>query len=273
MYAEKPRLIFKADVERRRYFRRFMWMLLALVTTIGAVITLEYLRGIPELDDASAFVFTALDVGQWVGLALGLLLLFHMLRHFIRWLTTRTESLRFFDRGFVWKQTKAQHKYGWMQLRSFRRGGRTLKLFGRPVLQTGAHTLTMRDGKVFKVRPRHGNLDRFAVAVAPYVAEATGTAMGRALRKDKSVRIHPQVVVKSNGVVIGKQRIPWSRLDVQMRNGKLALRRVDDQGKFKTVKTLDIRKIDNLDGFLDVADSTIRNHQPERFNIHTQEID
>lgn len=272
MYAEKPRLIFKADVERRRYFRRFMWMLLALVATVGAIITIEYVRGTPELADAGTFVHTALDVGMWVGLILGLLLLIHMLRHFFNWLRIRSESLRFFDKGFVWTRDKQQHKYSWLQLRSFRRGARTLRLFGRPILTTGAQTLTMRDGKVFKVRGRHGNVDRFAIAIAPYVAEATGAAMGRTLRKGKNVRIHPQVVVKPNGVVIGKQRIPWSKLDVKLRNGKLALRRVDDAGKFKTVKALDTRKVNNLDGFMDVAESTIRNYQPERFDIQTQEI-
>jgi len=273
MYAEKPRLIFKADIERKRYFRRFMWMLLALVAAVGAVITIEYMRGTPELADAGTFVHTALDVGIWVGLALALLLLIHMLRHFITWLRVRSESLRFFDKGFVWTRQKQQHKYSWMQLRSFRRGARTLKLFGRPILTTGAQTLTMRDGQVFRVRGRHGNVDRFAVAVAPYVAEATGTAMGRTLRAGKNVRIHPQVLVKPNGVVIGKKRIPWTHLDVQLRNGKLALRHVDNSGKFKTVKALSTRSIINLDGFMDVAESTIRNYQPERFDIHTQEVD
>jgi hypothetical protein len=266
MVVEKPRLHYKAESRRRPYFRRFMWMLLGTVAAAACWLALAeaQARGesLPEL----------LEIGVVVAIIVMGLLFIRALVNLIRWFSTRAEKVYVFDQGFIWERNDEQYKYSWMQLRSFREGANTLRLFGRPLLTTGAHKLLMRDGEEFAFTGRLGDVDRFAHAIRNQIAETTGTVMGRALRNNKTVRLHPNLIVKPKGLVVDKHRIPWSRVNVETRGRKLDIQRLNDDGKFKTVKTFNIRDIDNLGGFLELADSTIRNHQPERFNVKTYEM-
>jgi hypothetical protein len=265
MVLDKPRLVFQAEVKRGPYFRRFAWLLLGTVTAFGAWVALQEAAR-RELADP-----LLLDVGLLVAALVLALLAIRMVINLVRGLTTRYEHLRFFDRGFTWQRGQERHKYGWNQLRSFRQGARRRSIFGATLFETGAQVLTMRDGSVFKVTRRHGDTQRFARAVRPYIADVTGISMGRALRQKKTVRLHRQLALSSAGVIAGKHKIPWSRLDIQVRGSRLIVRRRDeDSGKFKTVKRFGTHQIENLPGFLDVADSTIRNYQPERFRIKVQ---
>lgn len=261
---DKPKVIFHAEVSRRRYFRRFMWMLLLLVAAFGAWAALDEAagRGVADSD--------LLTVGKGMALIVMTIAIVRALLNLYYWQTTHNEEIVVFDRGFVWKRGKKQSKYSWAQLKAFRHGARTLRLFGRPILQRGAHTLAMRDGKTYKFTARHGDTQAFADAVTPIIEDHTGTRMGQALRSKKSVRLHPQLVISAAGVQAGGTKIRWSQVDVQMKNNQLGIYVVQNNGKFKLIRRYPAHEVDNLAGFLDLAHSLIQNHQPKRFNIRTQ---
>lgn len=263
MVLDKPKLLLEVEVKRRRYFRRFAWLSLALVAVCAALIALDRAAARDLAGDA-LFV-----VGQIAGLVLVALLMLRALLNLLRGLRARNETIRFFDRGFSWKRGKTQHKYGWSQLKIFRQAAPGLRLGRWTLFQRGAHILTMRDGQVFKFTAAHGDLRQFARLTRPYIMDVTGTTMGRALRSEKSIRLHPQLIVHGAGVAVGKQKIRWSELDVRANERRLVLYRKNAKGRFKPVKTYPAHRVDNLAGFVDIAESTMRNHQPERFNIKT----
>ncbi len=263
MFLEKPKLLFSAAVERRPYFRRFMWLLLGAIAALAATIAL----GIAA--DRSVISGDMSMLGQVVGILATVVLAARALFHLLRWLSLRTERLQFFDKGFIWERKGQKHKYSYAQVKTFREGVRSFYIFDKPIYQRGAHTLVMRDGKTFRISARHGDTRRFARAVRRYIAEIHGQRMAQALREGKRVRIHNQLAIDSDGIIIGKKRIPWREADVRLKNNKLLIARLDKKGHFRPVKRFDTRKLDNWGGFIEVAMSVIRNHQPERFNIRT----
>ncbi len=151
-------------------------------------------------------------------------------------------------------------------MRSFREGVRSLYLFGRPLIQIGAHTLKMRDGRTFRIRGRHGDTRRIAKLLRRRIATVTGERMAQALRNNKVVRVHRKLRLTPRGLVAGKHKIPWSQADVRLKGRRLHVRRLNDKGKFKTVRKYGKQSINNLGGFMEVATTTIRNHQPDRFH-------
>jgi len=136
----------------------------------------------------------------------------------------------------------------------------------------GAHELTMRDGKTFTFTARNGDTDRFAKSVRKQIAEVTGTAMGRALRNNKSVQLHPKLIVATGGLVAAGDKIPWSRVDIKKQGNKLEILKLERDGQFKRVHQYPVHQLENLPGFLDLADSLVRNHQPQRFNIKVKGV-
>lgn len=264
MVLKKPRLMYETVVVRKPFFRRFIWWLLGAVAALGAGIALS-VAGERHVADPGL-----LAVGQMVALILAALAAFRSVLNFIHWLRRRDEQVRVFDRGFFWRRGKDEYKYSWTQVSTFREGARAVSIAGRPILQTGGHILKMRDGKVFIFTGIQGDTRMFARVVRPPLADIMGTNMARALRDGKSVRLHPALLMRQEGVNIGKKNIPWQDLDVAVKNSKLVIRKKDAKGKFQTARTYDTHSIDNLGGFLEVAHMTIRNHQPERFNIKIQ---
>lgn len=264
MVPGKLRLLFQATIERKRYFRRFAWWLLGAVAAGGAAVALNVAAGRGVADPQ------LLRIGQWVAVIVVVLAVLRALLNLLAGVRRRNETLRFFDRGFTWQRGKQEHKYSWGQLVAFREGVRDLSIAGRPLLQRGAHEFRMHDGKVFRVSGVHGDMRQFARAVRPYIADVTGTRMGQALRNRKAVRLYEDLVVSAAGLSAGQHKIPWSELDVSVKHGRLILSRKNPAGKFRPVKTYPVYRVDNLGGFMDVATSTIKNHQPERFNIKTQ---
>jgi hypothetical protein len=265
MVAEKPKLLFQASVQRQPYFRRFRWWAVSAVAAVGATIALD-LAG-RRLTSVSQNV---LLTGQVVALALVVLAAYRALTNLLRGLRRKDETVLLFDKGFVWTRGKDEYKYGWGQVVSFREGVRSLYVAGRPILQVGAQVLKMRDGRVFRFTGIQGDTRRFARIVRPIVAEIAGGNMARALRDHKMIRIHPDLTVLPVGVKAGKQQIRWEDLDIVVKNGKLLIKRKTKKGDFKTARSFDTHQIDNLGGFMEVAVVTIRNHQPERFNIKVQ---
>lgn len=265
MALDKPRLLFHAKVERRPFFRRFVWSLLGAAAAVGAWAALAVASDRQVLDNKQL-----LNIGLIIAPLVSALLLLRAFHSLFLGLRRKNEILRFFDQGFVWIRGKDEAKYSWKQLNTFREGVRQLTLFGRIWLQTGAQVLTMRDGRVFRVTGAHGDARRFAKAVRPVIADITGTRLGQALREQKSVTLHPQLTLHAQGITSGKVKIAWSALDIAVKKGKLVLYKLNANGQFKPAKSLDTHQINNLGGFIEIASSTIRNHQPERFNIKTQ---
>ena len=264
MSKDRPKLLFQARTRRRPYIRRFMWMLLGFVAAFAGYIALEEARArgesVPEL----------LQIGSGLTLVVAGLLFIRMVVNLYRALTTPTETVRVFPQGFTWERGDDKHKYSWMQVRAFREGARPLKVFGVRLATVGAHELTIRDGRTFKFSARNGDTDRFAKSVRKPIAEVTGTAMSRALRNDKSIQIHPKLVVAKGGLVAAGDKIPWSRVDIKKQGNKLEILKLKKNGEFKRVRKYPVHQLENLPGFLDLADSLVRNHQPQRFNIRVK---
>lgn len=261
---DKPKLLYRANVRRAPYFRRFMWNVLAMVTAFaawGALIVAE---------ERDSLDFDLLSVGQVVALVVSALMLLRSVRHLIRWLRTKNESIALFDRGFVWKRGKKQHKYSWPQVKAFRENAKSTRILGRAIFKRGANTLITQDGKTFDFTHKHGDPAQFARVIRPHLAEVMGSSLAQALRAGRTIKLHPQLAMNSKGMIAGEHKIRWSQVDISMQQDRLIILRLNNNGQFKPVMNYRIGEIDNLVGFLDMAESLMQNHQPERFNIKVQ---
>jgi hypothetical protein len=256
---KKPRLIYQVVIERKPYFRRFRLSMFGFLAAAGAVYALNeaYNRRLADLN--------LLNIGWLVAVVLAGLLFIRAVTSLVRGLSSRNELLRIFDRGLSWERNGTKIKYGWDKLVTFREGGRGIYIRNRPLVQWGAHTLSMDDGQVLRITPRYGNLRKMSAAIRPFAADITGSEMGRTLREEQPIQIHPRLTVWPGGVQIGKREIPWTIMDVRLKNGRLAVRAKDEKGRFKVVRTFPGHTVDNLGGFVELATATIRNYQPERF--------
>jgi hypothetical protein len=257
MATAPSRIIYHTDMKRSRYFRRFIWLLLGTVTTIGAYAALREaaFRGIATP--------LALDIGKAAAILLGAFFTVRGLYNLILTFTRRSESLRFYNKGFVWTQGNKAYKYKWTELASFREGARGIYLLRRPILQRGAHRLVMDDERVFKFTSVHGDPRLFARTVRPYAAYVTSVKLSRALRQDRPVRLHPRLIIYPGGVEAGKTEIHWSSLDTIVKNDRLLVRR-RKRGEIKTIRGYALHSVDNVGGFLEIAKSMQRQYQPTR---------
>ncbi|NWG18538.1 MAG: hypothetical protein HXY41_18100 [Chloroflexi bacterium] len=254
----KPRLVFQSTIQRRPFFRRFAWAVLATVAAAAATLALDYSAGRGLLDVGLA------RVGRAAGLLAAALFGLRALANLWRGLRRRDEDLRFFDKGFVWARGQEQHKYGWSQLAVYREGGRGLYIGRRPLAQWGGHTLIMQDGRRFKVTGVYGDLREFARAVGRYAANATGTRLARTLREEKPSRLHPKLTVWPGGIEAGGQEIPWAKVDVRLKNGWLVISRRAESGAFRVVRRYNVHNVNNVGGLMELVAATIPNYQPER---------
>ncbi len=273
---EKPRLIYQFDVRRRVHLRRFLWNLLAVVGAVGAWAAFFYLSqpsSDPRLERAyEALPPLLLTIGQVIGLGAAAVFAVRAVFALARAVRTRSQSAQFYDRGFRWQRGTEVNQYAWSSVRNFREGYHQMKV-GRAVLGGwGGNALEMKDGKTYRFTAIHGNPKIFARVIRPYITEAVGERMAQALREGKTIRLHPQFVVARAGVQARKEKIRWSELDIKVGRGRLLVKRADKKGKFKTVTSFPLSQLNNVSAFLDLASSTIQNHQPERFNIKTQKL-
>lgn len=247
----------QASTNRRRFMRRAIWLLLAIVAVSAAWIALD------EAVNRDVFDRDVLRIGQWVAVILIVLLLLRIIFNVYRWLITKNETIQLLDRGFRWQKGKHLHKYSWAHIKTYRDTTRK-GLFAR-----GGLIFTMRDNETFKLTRQHGDLNALKTALEPIIADITGTVIGRALRNKKRVKLHPSLIISAGGVIAGDAKIRWSQVDIVVKKNKLRVSKLGKSSKFKVVRTYPVGKIDNLPGFLDIAESVIRNHQPKRFNIKT----
>lgn len=264
MVVEKPRLVYQTKVERRTYIRRFFWALLAIVGAIGAWAALFYVQ------ERGIMTSTMIPVGQVLALGVAALFAVRGFFNLLRGIRSKNETVRFYDRGFRWTRGKDDYKYSWSQISTFRQGMRQVKIGNMILFQSGAHTFRMRDGNVLRFTPAHGDSKRFLLKVRPFISDIMGEKIGRALRNGMTVRVHPSLALSAEGIEVGKNRISWEDADVKLENRRLIISRKTKDGTFKPVKKLSTSEIDNLGGVVEIAHSTIKNHQPERFNIKVQ---
>ncbi len=256
---QKPKLLLQVTIRRGIHIRRFAWSILGAIAAFGALVAVEEAAGRGLID------WPLRVVGTVVSLGVVTLFLLRGVLSLIRWLRRRDETLRFFDKGFTWTRRNEEYKYGWSQLSAYREGGRGIYIGEHPLFQWGAHRLKLQDGRVFKVTGQHGDLRQFARTIRRYAARATGIRMGEALRDGKQVHLHPRLSIWPRGVEAGKHEIYWGEVEVKLKNNQLTILRKTEKGKFRPVKRFNTRRVDNVGGFMEIATSTIRNHQRERF--------
>jgi len=257
--SEKSRLIFQRDIKRGRYVRRLFRQVLGFLAVLGAYFA------VGEAAARGVIAGLTVDIGRLAAIVLGGLFVVRAGSYLFYALTRRSEELRFYSKGFVWVRGKEAFKYPYPELVRYREGGRGLYIGMRPLVQWGAHTLEMRDGEVFRVRPRHGSLKRFADRVRPHAANVTAIQIGQTLRAGRPVQLHRNLTVYPGGVEIGRHEVRWVEMAVLIRRNSLIIQRYSPKRKkFRRVKRFWIPHVDNVGGFYDLAQGTIRNHRERR---------
>lgn len=243
-------------MERRPYLRRFLFLIIVFLAAVLGWVALQQAKLRPGLQvDARV-----LEFGSLAAAAIILLAGIRAVINLVRWRRRPNEHLRFFDQGFSWTRGGEKYQYRWEKLQTFREGVRGIYLGKRPLVQWGSLTLVMSDKRVLKLLPRHGDLRVFARAIRPYAAEVTGIHMGRRLREEKPVRVHPRLVVWPGGLQVGKEEFPWKALNVFVKGEKLVVQ-TNLNGKVRVVRRIPTYQVDNLGGFMELATSTIKNHR------------
>jgi hypothetical protein len=257
---DPPKLLFQAEMRRRPHWRRLPILLLGVGGAAGAYWALAYAgrRGI-------AVDGLLLNVGKMLAVILAGYLTVLAGLALYRGLSRRHERIKIFDKGFSWRKRGRVYKHRWSEVNALREGAGGIYLGKRPLLTWGAHRLHMDSGSHFTFTAAHGDPRRFIAAVRRPVAHLTGTRMARTLREEEPVVLCKGLTVYPGGVEARKREIPWSKLNVRIRNGRLLIQQLAAKGKFKTVARYPVSRIDNLGGFMELAHTTIRNHQRERF--------
>ena len=251
---QKPKLLYQVVIDRKRYPRRLRFLFILILVSGLAWVALEQPRAHALVSE------TFLAVGSLAAAAILLLACLRFVITFVRWRSRPDEALRIFNQGFSWTLRGRTAKYSWNKIHTLREGDRGIYLGKRPLIQWGKHTLLMNDHRSFSITPRHGDLRLILSAMRPYVAEVTGTRMGRRLRDEKPIRIHPRLIVWPGGLQIGKAEYPWEVLSVKLEGNRLVIR-ARDKGRVRRVGRFDRRSVDNVGGFMDLAQVTIRTHR------------
>jgi len=256
--AEKPRLLMQAELRRRPYWSRLPILVLGTVAASAAywALSVAQRRGLTD--------GLLLDVGRLVAVVLAGLLAVLAGLSLYRGLTRRNEQIQIYDQGFVWKRGKQTQRYAWDKVNIFREGAGSVRLFSRPLLQWGSQQIVTRDGTVLRFYPAHGDTLRFARAVRKYVGPLTSTRMGQMLRAERPIKLHPRLIVYPGGVEANGREIPWSQMSIKVRGNIMRIRQQQPNGKYKTVARFNTRRVDNLVGFLELAQTTIRIHTGEQ---------
>lgn len=241
--SEAPaRLLFEGGVRKGRYVRVFLRMLLGTLTVVGAYLALN------EAASRGLVSTALLDVGKVVAVVLGGLFAVRGLLNLFYALFRKSEHIRVYDRGLLWKTGRKEAKYQWRQIVNFREGAR-----GR-LIKRGAHVLTMNDGTRHAFKWRHGDPRLFARAVRPYAAQVTGARIGQALRDGTSVKLHPNLEIQSAGVIAKRKPIRWETLIVNVEKNRLHVRSRSRAGTTE-VASFPLHAVDNVGGFIDLARS------------------
>ncbi len=245
---QHPRLLAEATISRRPYFRR------AGLSILGLIAALIGLWGLYEADSLGK-----LPNGSWLPLTIavaliGVLFLIRAIINFVRWLRNKNETLKLYNQGIVRTRGKDTVKYGWGSLHTYREGSRALRL-------------TMQNGQVINIDNRYGDLARWASYIRQYAARVTGVYIARAIREERPVVLHPKLTIWPGGIEVDNKEIPWSKVDVRLMGKQLVVFQRAKSGGFQKVRAYNMHTVDNVGGFLEVAHSTMKNHQRDRFGV------
>jgi len=209
------------------------------------------------------------DGGVFIGAMFAIRAVFNLGRAMFR----RTQVAQFSREGFAWQVDNDIQRYAWEQLRAYRKGARTWRILRFPVRRFGKNSLTMNDGRVFVLHHGITSPEKFGHAVEPVIDAVMGEKIASTLRAGGNIRLHKNLIASKNGLVVLRGRkkigIKWSTADVRVQRGNLGIYTLGKKGKFQLVSRFSTHAVDNLGGFLELAEATLRNHQPERFNIKT----
>ena len=244
----KPKLLMEVTLSRKPFFRRG-W--LSLIGVITALMGLWMLNEAENLGKLPAGLWTPITIAVAL---LGVVFFIRALVNFVRWWRTPNETLKLYNQGIVRVIGKDTVKYGWGSLHTYREGSRALRL-------------TMQNGKVINIDRRYGDLSRWAELIRQFAARVTGVYIARAIREERPVRLHPKLTVWPGGVEVDKKEIPWSAIDARLVGKQLIIYERAKSGNFQKVRAFNMNTIDNLGGFLEVAHSTMKNHQRDRFGV------
>ena len=245
---QPPRLLMEATLNRKPFFRRAGLSLLGLIAGLIALWGINEAHNLGKIPD-----------GLWESLmiAVGIFSVLFLIRailNFNRWLHTTNETLKMYNQGIVRTRGNETLKFSWGQLHTYREGSRALRL-------------TLQNGKVINIDGRYGDLPRWASYIRQYAARVTGVYIARAIREERPVVLHPKLTVWPGGIEVDKKEIPWSNVDVRLKGKQLTVYQRAKTGGFQKVKTYNMHTVDNVGGFLEVAHSTMKNHQRDRFGV------
>jgi hypothetical protein len=268
-YKDRPVLVWQGKTERSVYVRRLRWAVVALLASggvwwmLGTALVSGAVMTFPiPFPGINAIKAATLIGGRVVAM---LVLMFSSGRAIINLvLAVRrpTETLRFYDEGFAWERKNNLVKYRWNAVKTVIENPRGWYWRGKPRLQWGGVTFKLRDGSVYKVTGAHGDLLEFIGAVQPHYGAEMGVQMGQRLRQQKGFKVHPQVTVMPAGLVLGDdRRIGWKRLHLGVEGRELVLGRMDDAGTVKVVERIPTHKVENLAGFIELAEATAETFQ------------
>jgi hypothetical protein len=243
------RLLYATGSRRRLYVRYFLRALLGVLVAValGIAVTAVVERGQITPLLGNLILLVSLVFGVWFSIRL-VIQLVHVF-------TRRTVTVRLYDKGFVWSAKGRTDKHRWNEIVRYREGVRAFRVFGRPLLEWGAHILTVEDGSEYRFTPAMGDAQAFAEYVRPYAAHVTSLRMGKALRKEQPVKLSDRLVIYPGGVAWKRAEIPWAELRVTVDPGwaQITLRRVQPGVKPKVLARMPTSSLDNAGGFVEIA--------------------
>lgn len=260
------RAIFSFEWRRRRALRRAWLNVFVAGLLFGLFVALGYWPAL-QVPDAAPWLRLAQTVAVVVAAMFTVRAVFNLGRAMLR----RTQVAHFSREGFAWQVDETVHRYRWEKLARYRTGARTWRIFGIPVRRFGSHRLTMNDKRTFTLHHGITSPKKFDTAVGPVISEALGVKMADTLRSGQAVRLHPGLMVSKAGVIVFKGRkkigIKWAQADVKVAGGQLVIGTAGKNGRFKTVRRYPAHRVDNLGGFLDLAEVMLTAHQPNRRTV------
>lgn len=263
MSLDMPVLLYQTQTLRAPYVKRMWFSFLMGVIALIGVFVIRQLDS--QIGNNQIVFFSILSL---LFLAVFLLLRFVWLLMNVR--RVHNERVRVYDQGIIWEKDGELRRYAWDKIKRYRRGAKVATLFGKPLWVRGEQVLWMVNGDELRFHKRLGDPRELDRTVAPIIADVTGERMGMALREKRAVKLSDDLMMASGGIVAGKHKVSWKTVDIQLNKDKLVIYKLQEGGKFKPLITFPAQRVDNLAGFMDVAESIIQNYQPHRFNIRTK---
>lgn len=253
-HAPKANLLYWSQ-NRRSHHRQALSLALVLASTAAAAYAALNAASDPLLINA-----LWLDIGKLAAILLGSSSSCRFVTQLVLATSRQNQTIYLYDRGFTWHQGRSQKRYLWNQVQRYHEN-----LRGPARLPFGSLTFRTDDERVYQLLPAHGNLQRIARLIRPYLAEATAQQMRAQLQRDRPVRLHRNLLIWPNGVTIKRREIAWPDLELRIRRGRLQFRLLRSNGKSRVVKAFPLRTISNLAGFLQLSQSALRGQHDLRF--------